>query len=733
MSKSGLRPDGRCFGANTSVSVIALAAAIWMAPIQIAAQVSIDGSTSTNVVVNSDGSVTVGIAPATSDGVSINRYNQFNVPEPGMELDNRVEGARTIVNEVTSTNITTIEGPVEVLGQRAHTIIANPNGIVVDGGRFINTGRVALTTGQISTSTFQIAPNIFQENVVSTVEDGKITISGGGLSGQMDAVDLLAHSIQVDGPITNDNSNPDASIRLVAGSTETEFNSAIIPGNAALTWASVTGAGATSEDSILIEITAPGVMRANKLGIEVSDLGAGVRFAGEGYATSRSFTLTADGEISVEEAKIEGNEGVFISGGSIDMADSLVTAPNGSMQIDTSGAFKANGTTANAFAHMLVTADEVALSTGANPMELKAENGGFILTTLGENSDGDLINRGGLLQGGVDIDSLRNSATTRSDGAVTLDIAGDIVNASDGDETAIIFGAGGGVSIVNQGGVENNRGRILANGSVSIRSEGDVLNWVEAPNGSLDPEIVEYVRDGDPIWWTLFIKSERESYVSYDYGILENPDQLATITASGDVSIWTPSGEVINQGGEINANDGDLQIVASRLETIGVGSGHVYVRKNCVFTCDYEGDGEVIYYGGRLNASQDIRINTPEEFYNNAGSVFAVGDVEIRTENATLEAALVPTLVERPEGLYNFWASKAAWIFLRDQFGSIVADTGKVRVISKNPLTIIGGTYSAGDSVHLRNGEEIVRAPDVYSNALENTIGLFADFPLIEQ
>ena len=113
----------------------------------LAQSVVIDGTTPTNVVIDpSTGAVTVGIAPTTPNGVSLNKYDTFNVPSSGLKLDNRTQAARTIVNEVTGSSQTDIKGTVEVLGQRSHVIIANPNGIAIDGGRFVNTGRVGLTT-----------------------------------------------------------------------------------------------------------------------------------------------------------------------------------------------------------------------------------------------------------------------------------------------------------------------------------------------------------------------------------------------------------------------------------------------------------------------------------------------------------------------------------------------------------------------------------------------------------
>ena len=56
--------------------------------------------------------------------------------------------ANVIVNEITSHNPTNMNGFIEVAGHKASVVIANPNGITVDGGGFINTDRAVLTTGK---------------------------------------------------------------------------------------------------------------------------------------------------------------------------------------------------------------------------------------------------------------------------------------------------------------------------------------------------------------------------------------------------------------------------------------------------------------------------------------------------------------------------------------------------------------------------------------------------------
>lgn len=109
----------------------------------------------------------VNITAPSSGGVSRNEYETFNVPDKGAILNNSytlsktelagyVQGnnnmaerpAKIIVNEVTGAGSTSMDGFLEVAGNRADVVIANPNGITVNGGGFINTGKAFLTTGK---------------------------------------------------------------------------------------------------------------------------------------------------------------------------------------------------------------------------------------------------------------------------------------------------------------------------------------------------------------------------------------------------------------------------------------------------------------------------------------------------------------------------------------------------------------------------------------------------------
>jgi hypothetical protein len=68
-----------------------------------------DGGTATSVLTGAGGRQTVNIAP-TIGGVSNNTYSSFNVSKAGADLNNVGINARTIVNQVTSTNPSLIQG-----------------------------------------------------------------------------------------------------------------------------------------------------------------------------------------------------------------------------------------------------------------------------------------------------------------------------------------------------------------------------------------------------------------------------------------------------------------------------------------------------------------------------------------------------------------------------------------------------------------------------------------------
>ena len=124
------------------------------------------GNQRPTVLNSANGTPTVNIQTPTKGGISMNQYQKFDVDKKGAILNNSrgntqtqlggwVQGnpflatgsARVIVNQVNSANPSYLNGYIEVAGQKAEVIIANPAGLSINGGGFINASGVTLTTG----------------------------------------------------------------------------------------------------------------------------------------------------------------------------------------------------------------------------------------------------------------------------------------------------------------------------------------------------------------------------------------------------------------------------------------------------------------------------------------------------------------------------------------------------------------------------------------------------------
>ena len=156
----------------------------------------------------------VNITAPSSGGVSRNEYEMFNVPDKGAILNNSytlsktelagyVPGnnnmaerpAKIIVNEVTGAGSTSMDGFLEVAGNRADVVIANPNGITVNGGGFINTGKAFLATGK---------PVYDGEDHLQRfdITGGDILIEGKGLGGkEAGSLAILSRAVKINAGI----------------------------------------------------------------------------------------------------------------------------------------------------------------------------------------------------------------------------------------------------------------------------------------------------------------------------------------------------------------------------------------------------------------------------------------------------------------------------------------------------------------------------------------------------
>jgi filamentous hemagglutinin len=249
------------------------------------------------VLTTGNGVVQVNIQTPSAAGVSRNTYTQFDVGSQGAVLNNSrtnvqsqlggwVQGnpwlatgsARVILNEVNSTNPSQLQGYVEVAGQRAEVVIANPAGIAVNGGGFINASGVTLTTGT------PVMNNGSLERY--RVTGGSVNVEGQGLDTRTaDYTAILTRAVQLNAGIWA------KQLQVVTGANDITASS--IGSDATVQSSAIAGKG--SAPAYALDVSQLGGMYAGKITLIGTEAGLGVRNAGQILASSRPLTLTQEG------------------------------------------------------------------------------------------------------------------------------------------------------------------------------------------------------------------------------------------------------------------------------------------------------------------------------------------------------------------------------------------------------------------------------------------------------
>lgn len=662
-----------------------------------AAGVVPDGGTQTTVNTASNGQQSVNIAPAFG-GVSHNTYSAFNVGAAGVTLNNTGINARTIVNQVTSTNPSLIEGALSVSGPRANVVIANPNGITVNGGSFINTGRVALTTGTVSFADVQIAPGDYQRNINLATTGGTIVVGPGGLSSALVDLDLIAKNIQINGPVANTFSSATAITRAIAGTSSVTLNTGLSPTDNANDWLTLQSAPPSGTTSWTLDITAAGSIASGRIELIVTDKGPGVRSAGPMNASLGDFTLSSAGNIEFDDASVTvaGNAGIA-SQDAIALTGSSVSA---------GGSAKLGGASIS-----------LAPGSGGIGSTVASSTSGVVIA-----SAGDISNVGSLVQG-----QTRIAGDSSSLGAVTLSAGGNVLNQTlVGGPLGVVFGAADDV-VVNAGGnVVNENARILSNNGVSIVAGGDLQNVVDQ---------IGVVNHGAPSTSssshaTLLILDHRHSAFSVNYGDLANPQALAYITAvAGDVTI--SANNVSNVGGSILSNDGAINIAArGALLNQAVATGAAQFNESCFIFCRSSASSTVQLYGGAIEAGTDITLASTTQITNTGGMVLALGNLTLNAPKVLAQGVPGYSAINEDHTLKAWFGNEWSAIYAADMGGVFTAGSGQVAINGEGDID--GGAISAPKGVHATNGLVTIRSPNlgsVFVNA-HNSIGLVSWFGL---
>ena len=267
----------------------------------------------------------VDIAAPNAAGLSHNKAGSFNVGKEGLVFNNNAgkapvdtalagkvnvnanlagNAAKTILQEVTGTGATSLNGFMEIAGSKANLIIANPNGINVNGAGFINVDRAVLTTGR---------PNINTDGTLNgfTVEKGKINVAGAGIMpvdqyqyAPASKLDIYAYAADINAEIWAQDE-----INVIVGKNQIDAN-----GNPA--------APLHSEGSgVNLDIGALGGMYAGKISLVGTNQGLGMKIGGN-LAAQKNLSITNNGKIVFEENK---RETIEIDGAQADVMTSITS------------------------------------------------------------------------------------------------------------------------------------------------------------------------------------------------------------------------------------------------------------------------------------------------------------------------------------------------------------------------------------------------------------------------
>lgn len=250
----------------------------------------------------------INIATPNGAGISHNKFQQFNVDKQGAVLNNATanvnsqiagqikananlkgNAANLIINEVTGSSRSQLQGKLEVAGAKANVLIANPNGITCNGCSFVNTPAITLTTGK---------PILDNKGALSAVEvkKGSVVIGANGLNAEAQTyADIISRATELNGQIKAKN------LTLMQGTNRVDFQKGTVT--------PISGEGA--KPTISVDTKALGGMYANQVKLVSTEAGVGINLSNV-QINQNDLTLTVDGKITLA-GNIQGKKGINVS------------------------------------------------------------------------------------------------------------------------------------------------------------------------------------------------------------------------------------------------------------------------------------------------------------------------------------------------------------------------------------------------------------------------------------
>lgn len=565
------------------------------------------------------GTKVVDIEAPNAAGVSHNLYREFDVSNKGLILNNSpvdsssssvgsiaknnnlINGsASVILNEVISNKASSLNGFIEVNGQKADVVIANPNGISCSGCSFINTNKAVLTTGKV---------NLSDTGAISSynVTGGTINIGQNGMNAANSYAVLLADAIKINGTVSAQNA-------IISAGNFTFDN----------TTGAVTSAGKKASvmqmliPEYSIDVSSLGGVNANSITMVGNNLGFGVRNKGA-IVASRSLAMASNGTLK-NEGTIAGNGVMTQLSSAGEMSNSGTISTKNMAALTSNGALNNTGTIDNN-RQMVVSANGNIDNRGT----LKSTNT-LVVATNGNLSTG-------------------SGAYLQADEQLQINALGNIYNNGYTEAKRTVVNFGGSEMIVNNtlSGIESlqvrsskdnkisdgaitNKG-VISGGDVLIHTDGNLVldkNSTTSATTSLTTHSYSLNnagtlggRDAD-LYLDNYVTTNSGNINGKSVDVWTYYDMLneGVIRSYNDLEINTQNNGTITNRNLIQA-DGTMKLAGKEVINGGYGCGFLNLK-----TCGV----------GTLSANK-LELNTKQKYASNMGGKQYFKSTEINTVN----------------------------------------------------------------------------------------------------
>lgn len=656
----------------------------------------------------------VNISAPTAGGVSRNDYERFNIPTKGAILNNSytlsktelagyVQGnanmaqgpAKIIVNQVTSGNPTTMNGFLEVAGHKADVIIANPNGITVNGGGFINTARAILTTGKPEYDNKERLKDFRIDN------DATILITGNGLNGKKaDTLELYTRAAEIKAAIFGN------TVHVTTGANVIDANTGKVT--------AIEGKGKKPE--IAIDVKDLGGMYAGRIFLIGNEKGLPIDI--KGAIESQHMVLDNQGNL-YHAGTTHSTEDMTIHAKTIQNTGTM--ASSGHMRLQADGQIT-NDKIMGSVGNMAITANQV-----TNHKTIASEKDLSITTTSEEenaldNSNSEILANGNVTIQASHTDNLNGNIASGS----TLSIQGKTLNNSQGKLTA--YGSNT-ISVSDK--LENEQGQIAANENISISSDlihnaqGTITAGQNETITTKDIQLDGKLVAGNNLTITTDHDITNDS-AKENYGITQADGNL-TISAKGNLTnskkleskgtLTLSAKDISNkESGEING--GSVSITSTTLTNRGLVSAD---QANTITTDILQNIATGRIYGEDITLHAKTLENRKDKVLEEKLAA-AMKDLKQKEQDLDDAFAIDVTAFKSDSEKENYFKEienkQAAYAASKAAVDAILADMAQVKsatIAARNDMIITGDTLlnSASSLLYAGGDMSISEAKDI--------------------